>query len=146
MIIAVLDTNVLVSGFPARSGVPAMLIDAWRRGAFHLAVSEPILEELTETWRDRYWRLRISSSEGAEAIALLRTEAILAPITVEVTGVAAHPEDDLILATAVASKASYLVTGDRKLQAINTFQGVAILSLREFLARLAEPGEQEPSL
>lgn len=54
MIVAVLDTNVLVSGFPAPGGVPAMLIDAWRQGAFRLVISEPILEELAETWRDPY--------------------------------------------------------------------------------------------
>lgn len=50
MIVAVLDTNVLVSGFPAQRGVPAALIDLWRRGVYRLAVSEAILAELTETW------------------------------------------------------------------------------------------------
>ncbi len=54
MIVAVLDTNVLVSGFPARGGVPATLIAAWRQGAYTLVVSEPILEELAETWQDPY--------------------------------------------------------------------------------------------
>jgi len=67
----------------------------------------------------------------------------MTPLTVEVTGVATHPEDDLILATAVAGEASYLVTGDRKLRAVGAFQGVTILSPREFLARLAQAGEHE---
>ncbi|MCC7021329.1 MAG: hypothetical protein IT338_00795 [Thermomicrobiales bacterium] len=51
---------------------------------------------------------------------------------------ATHPEDDLILATAVACRASYLVTGDRKLRAVGAFRGVAILSPREFLTRLED--------
>jgi predicted nucleic acid-binding protein len=55
---------------------------------------------------------------------------------VEVSGVATHPEDDLILATAVAANATYLVTGDRKLRAVGNFRGVTILSPREFLATL----------
>lgn len=141
MIVAVLDTNVLVSGFPARGTVPAALIDAWRQGVFHLVISEPILEELIETWRDPYWRSRFSPTESAEAIALLRATAIVTPLTVEVMGVATHPEDDRILATAVSGSASYLVTGDRKLRAVGTFQGVTILSPREFLAHVANEAQ-----
>ena len=60
----------------------------------------------------------------------------MTPLTVEVTEVATHPEDDLILATAVASGAHYLVTGDRKLRTIQSYQGVTIVSPREFLALL----------
>lgn len=137
MIVAVLDTNVLVSAFPAFRGVPAALIDAWRQEAFDLVVSEHILTELSETWRDRYWRSRFSPAESAEAITLLRRAARVVPPTADVAGIATHPEDDLILATAVSAKASYLVTGDRRLRAVGDFQGVTILTPREFLALLA---------
>lgn len=141
MIVAVLDTNVLVSAFPAHGTVPALLIDAWRQGAYHLVVSEHILAELGETWRDPYWRARFSPTDSAAAITLLRSDAIMTALTVEVTGVATYPEDDLILATAVAGAATYLVTGDRKLRAVSTFEGVTILSPREFLERLSRRTE-----
>ena len=141
MIVAVLDTNVLVSAFPAHGTVPAVLIDAWRQGAYHLVVSEHILEELTETWQDPYWRARFTPSASVAAIALLRSAAIVTALTVEVAGVATHPEDDLILATAVAGAATYLVTGDRKLRAVGIFQDVTILSPREFLDRLSQIAE-----
>lgn len=137
MIVAVLDTNVLVSAFPAHGTVPAMLIDAWRQGAYHFVISEPILEELAETWSDPYWQARFAPTESVAAIALLRSTAIVTALTVEVTGVATHPEDDLILATAVAGAATHLVTGDRKLRAVGAFQGITILSPRAFLDRLA---------
>jgi predicted nucleic acid-binding protein len=63
-------------------------------------------------------------------------------ITVEVRGVATHPEDDLILATAISARADYLVTGDRQLQALGSYQGVQIVSPRQFLTILqaAEAG------
>ena len=138
MIVAVLDTNVLVSGFSAPAGVPGTLIDAWRQGAIQLVVSEPILAELAETWRDPYWEARFPPSERAAALELLRSEAIVTPITAQVSGVATHPEDDLILATAVAGGSSVLVTGDRKLQAIGTFRDVDIVSPRVFLIRLTQ--------
>jgi putative PIN family toxin of toxin-antitoxin system len=144
VIVAVLDTSVLVSAFPAQGTVPAMLIDAWRQGTYQLVVSEHILEELAETWRDPYWQARFSPTESAAALTLLRTTGILTPITVEVRGVASHPEDDLILATAVAGGALYLVTGDRKLRVVDSFQGVTIVSPREFLNLLAPAGKLEP--
>lgn len=74
---------------------------------------------------------------------MLRSAAIVTALTVEVTGVATHPEDDLILATAVAGDATYLVTGDCKLRAVGTFRGVSILSPREFLDQLSQIAEQE---
>jgi putative PIN family toxin of toxin-antitoxin system len=141
VIVAVLDTNVLVSGFPARGTVPALLIDAWRQEMFQLVVSEHILAELAETWRDPYWRARFSSAESADAIELLRTFAIVTPLSVAIAGVATHPEDDLILATAVAGGAAYLVTGDRKLRAIGAFQGISIRAPREFLTLIAHAEE-----
>lgn len=84
-----------------------------------------------------YWQARYSPAEAADAIALLRADAIVAPLTVQITGVATHPEDDLILATAVSSGAAYLVTGDRRLRAVGAFQGVTLLSPREFSELLA---------
>jgi hypothetical protein len=39
---ACLDVNVLVSGLPASSGVPAELIDRWLRREFELILSEDI--------------------------------------------------------------------------------------------------------
>jgi len=46
---------------------------------------------------------------------------------------ATHPEDDLILATAASARADYLVTGDRQLLALGTFEEIAIVTPRAFL-------------
>lgn len=54
-----------------------------------------------------------------------------------VAGVATHPEDDLVLATAISGSADYLVTGDRQLRQLGSFQGVVIVSPRTFLDLLA---------
>ena len=47
-------------------------------------------------------------------------------------------EDDLVLATAVAARADYLVTGDRYLLEIGAFRGIPIVTPRAFLDVLAE--------
>ncbi|MEZ5863927.1 MAG: hypothetical protein R3D25_07570 [Geminicoccaceae bacterium] len=44
------------------------------------------------------------------------------------------PKDDMIIATAVAASANYLVTGDRRhLLPIGTYAGIHIVTPRDFL-------------
>ena len=51
--------------------------------------------------------------------------------------VPADPKDDMVVATAVAAKAEYLVTGDRKhLLSLGTYEGIQIVTPREFLELL----------
>ena len=74
---------------------------------------------------------------------LLCRRATVSKIAVSVHGIATHPEDDLILATAVSAKADYLVTGDTKLQRLGTYEAVAILNPRRFLETLKHEVSEE---
>ena len=136
MIVAVLDTNVLASGFIGEekpNSIPGELVRRWRARAFTLVVSEHILAELADTFRYPYFTRRLSAGAIAEALDALRTDAILQPITIEIAGIASHPEDDTVLATALSAQAEYLVTGDRHLRDRGEYGGTRLLSPREFL-------------
>ena len=65
----------------------------------------------------------------------MRNEAVVTPIIVKVRGVATHPEDDLILATALSAKAAYLVTGDGPLlrKVGKSYQGINLVTPNDFL-------------
>jgi putative PIN family toxin of toxin-antitoxin system len=143
MIAAILDTNVLATGLVSRETSPSLLMNAWRAGLFHLIISEHILTELTRTLAKDYFSQRLARRNltPTQAIALLRDEAIETPITATVSGVATHPEDDFILATAISGKARYLVTGDKQLCKLGSFRGVTILSPADFLNILTAPYE-----
>jgi putative PIN family toxin of toxin-antitoxin system len=139
VIVVVLDTNVLASGFIGEDkpdSVPGELIRRWRGKTFTLVISEPILAELADTFADPYFTRRLSPTAIAEALAALRVDAVIQPLTVVVAGVASHPEDDLIVATALSARAPYLVTGDRRLRERGVYQGVQLLTPRQFLALL----------
>jgi putative PIN family toxin of toxin-antitoxin system len=90
-----------------------------------------------------YFRRYLSAAQSSRFLKLLRKRATVSQITVSVHGIATHPEDDLILATAVSAKADYLVTGDTKLQHVGTYQAVAILSPRRFLEILKHEVSEE---
>ena len=71
----------------------------------------------------------------ARYLAFVAQQSTFYPITVTVAGVATHPEDDLVLATALSAGADYLVTGDRRFRArVPHYQGVTLVSPAEFLA------------
>ena len=126
MIAAVLDTNVLASGiagFAHRASPPGQILRAWRHDLFELIVSEHILDELARTLQAPYFLRRLTHEQIAQVLVLLRSQGALTDITSQVHGVASHPEDDLILATAASAKADYLVTGDGKLQRLGGSRG-----------------------
>lgn len=130
----VLDTNTLASGALAFSGSPASsILDAWREAVFILVVSEDIIAELTNTLSKPYFAARLTPENTASFLELVATSATIVGVEGAVEGIATHPEDDRILECAVAASASFLVTGDKQLQAIETFHGVHILSPRAFL-------------
>jgi predicted nucleic acid-binding protein len=49
-------------------------------------------------------------------------------------------EDNRVLECAVEGGADLIVTGDRAMLRLGRFEGVAIVSLRDFLTRLESPG------
>lgn len=137
MIRATLDTNVLGPGLIGDTSASARLLQFWSDGAFILVASIHILEELERSFADPYFAARVPSDRAAELVQLVATNATVIEVSVEVQGVATHPEDDLVLATAVSGEASLLCTRDKQLLKLRTFQGIEILSPGEFLRRIA---------
>ncbi|MDQ3656136.1 MAG: putative toxin-antitoxin system toxin component, PIN family, partial [Chloroflexota bacterium] len=143
---AVLDTNVLASGFVGFANAeraPARLLHLWRAQRFELVISAEILTELLNTFADPYFHRRLTSEQIESAQFMLHNEATTASLTLQVDGVATHPEDDLVLALALSAGADYLVSGDKQLQRIGRHQGISVVSPRQFLA-LLEQDETTP--
>ena len=128
MIRVTLDTNVLGPGLIGDTGAAARLIQLWSDGAFILVVSIHILEELERSYTDPYFAARVTTERAAELVQMVRTDGTLVDPSVEVQGVATHPEDDKVLATALSGGASVLCTRDKQLLKLRAFQGIEILS------------------
>ena len=137
MIRVVLDANTLASAAVARpGGTLARLLDLWLARAFQVFLSPHIETELARTLEDRYFVRRLSQAQRAGFLALVRRRVTIVPITTPLPGLASHPEDDLVLATAESVGAEYLVTGDQPLLQLGHFRGTTILSPRAFVERL----------
>jgi putative PIN family toxin of toxin-antitoxin system len=137
---AVLDANVLVSGIvgiAVETSAPGELIRRWRRRELTIVTSNHILDEVERTLAKPYFASRISAAQANNAVQLLKRRAERTEITAVVNGVATHPEDDLVLATAISAKVRYLVSGDTQLQRLGRCRGVTIVNPARFAALLA---------
>jgi putative PIN family toxin of toxin-antitoxin system len=144
MIRATLDTNVLVSGvITSEQTINGQVIQAWRENKYSLILSKAILTEFSRTLSQPYFSARLTAAQIEATLHLFRSEATIVSPTVNVKGVATHPEDDLILATAMSGRAHYLVTRDEKLQKkVQEYKGVSIISPPVFLQRLREDAKK----
>lgn len=141
MLKVVLDTNVFVSSLLVLAGPPAQVLDAWRERRYLLVSSPAIMAEIQTTLN--YPRIRrkyaISDQDVAGLLTLLEQDALLVPGEAQVAGdVPQDPADEAVLACAVDAGADLIVSGDRHLLDLESYQGIPILAARAFLGWLAE--------
>ncbi|MBI3891253.1 MAG: putative toxin-antitoxin system toxin component, PIN family [Candidatus Wallbacteria bacterium] len=133
-----LDSKVVVSAFLVASGPSARILTGVRDGHLTWVLSPTILREVEKTLA----LPRISKRYGVDPGAVAFLIASLGELAVQVQGVvlverkSRDPKDDPILACAVDGNVEYLVTGDQDLLTLRPYEGIAILTPREFLAIL----------
>jgi len=134
----VIDTNLFVSALWTPTGAPAQLLQFWRDGTFLLVMSDMVLAELsTVLARKRFDQLRIIQPGAIEELLdLLQQKAYSPGEVVDVPAYERDPKDTMFLALALAGKADAIVSGDKDLLVLDSYEGIPILSARAFLELL----------
>jgi putative PIN family toxin of toxin-antitoxin system len=112
----VLDTNIVASGL-LWNGVPAQLVDAARADKIEIFTSRVLLAELTRTLcRAKFAKVITASGLPLDELMLSYTElaTLVIPQPIPAT-VLNDPDDDHVLACALAAKVDLIVSGDRDL-------------------------------
>ena len=139
----VLDSTVLVSAFLTPGGAADALVDYAKAGCFAYPLAEDILAEtarvLLETpcIRQRY---PYADADVHDYVQGLRQAALLVSDLPHLSGVVRDPNDDMILACAVAASASHVVTRDNDLLSPDTYEGITIVTPEAFLMLLRSAG------
>jgi putative PIN family toxin of toxin-antitoxin system len=123
------DTNVFISAL-VFGGLPGIFLDLALRRRFTLVTSMVILDELDEKLRGKF---AISERDALTIRAKLEGNADMADPNFELNAVPDDPDDNRILECAVAGKADFIVSGDRHLLRIESYDGITIVSVRRFL-------------
>ena len=142
---AVLDTTVLVSAFlkPVSGGVSFDLLRFAEQGSFDLCLSNDILEETARVLlREGRMRKRYAYPDSA-VVEFCRNVATLSTIVDNLpeVSIVRDPEDDMIIASAIAAEADYLVSRDKDLLVLAEHEGIKIVSPEEFLRALRDDGQ-----
>lgn len=135
----VLDTNIVVSSYIGALGAPARIVASWRGAAFVLVVSDSVLAEYQDALNyPRVGRRHgLTPDQVAVQIASIRENALLVTPESVPRVVPDDPDDDQVLACALAGQAEYIISGDHHLLNLREYSGIRILSPVAFLALLA---------
>ena len=123
----VIGTNVLVAGL-ATEGLCRDIVKR-RLPACELFTSRTLLAELAETLREKFGL----APDELPLLRIYEDEATVLKPPPPPKPVCRDADDDEVLATALAAQAEIILTGDRDLLTLKAFQGIKILSPRQFV-------------
>lgn len=131
MLKVVFDTNIYISAFITPNGRGEAAFQKAVDGSIKLFSSVPILTELARKLQDKFkWD---SDHVKAAVLHVAAVATVLKPV--ERISVVADEPDNRILECAVAGNADMVVTGDKHLLDLKTYEGVDIVTLAVFLER-----------
>ncbi len=129
---AVFDTGILLAALITSGTPPDLIYRAWRKKAFELVTSEWQFDELRRVSRYPKLRKYLKPAEAGTLVNGLRHQATVLQELPKVE-LSPDPDDNSILATAIAGGADYLVTGDKRdLLSLGKVEAVPIVAARAF--------------
>ena len=147
MKLVVVDTNVWISAFLNRTGFPARIKNAWVNGQFEIAISTPLLHEISEVLhrpriKDKY---DLTEDEITKFVELILRRAVLVVISGQLK-LCRDERDNIFLETAIVASAEYLISRDDDLKGDSDLigqmraRGVEVVTVSHFLEKLAAEG------
>jgi putative PIN family toxin of toxin-antitoxin system len=132
MVRVVVDTNILVSAL-IKGGKPRRLVLKLLE-EHTVILSRQMLAELADVLtRDKFV---VKTSQVDRFLAILVRKSKIVKPSSRFKIIKEDPDDDVVLNTAYAGKAEYLVTGDRHLLALKEFKRTKIVKVNQMLESL----------
>ena len=106
------------------------------RPRFLVVISEQMIEELERVLR--YPRVRtkynLKDEDIGLAVGAIKKFAIVLPDLIKLNVIKEDPDDNKVLACALAAQADYIVSGDNHLLDLGVFENIPIVTVKGFIA------------
>jgi uncharacterized protein len=135
---AVIDNNLFVSGL-LWPGKPGRLLAAVADGHIRIFVTQELLSELRDVLQREKFATRLALKQWTPESALATAHAtarIVQPARIPAPPSLRDPDDLPVLACAVAAGVDAIITGDKDLLSLKSFEGIPIIDAAEALKRL----------
>lgn len=133
----VADTNIVVSGLLWR-GNPRRILDAARAGDIQLFTAPVLLTELEDVLSREKFAARLATVGITPHDLVLGYSAlayVIEPAELEHV-ILADPDDDAVLACAVAARGDVIVSGDRHLLDLKKYLDIRIVAAAELVVEI----------
>jgi len=140
----VCDTNVLISGVLFR-GNPRQILRLTSQGRLENCISPAILQEVEDVLRRQ--KFHLSSTQISAILELFQQTFTLVVPNQRVSVVTQDPDDNVVLEAALAAGATHIVSGDRHLLDLGSWNQLRIVSPTQLLESIAGQGgvPEDPS-
>ena len=133
----VLDTNILVSAALRNGSVPHLALLKARAESWLLACDETV-SEFREVLLGKKFDGAVDRGLREEVVQEYERLCILIPIPTPIRA-CRDPKDDMVFECAILAGASLIVAGDKDLLAVEIYEGIRVLTPRDFLRQLESP-------
>jgi putative PIN family toxin of toxin-antitoxin system len=134
----VLDNNILVSAL-IWQGLPRRVLDEGLEAGWQFYTSGSLMAELERVLQYPHLARAIVKKRQTPdgMLSLVRDVLHEVQVTPLIQPVCRDPDDDAVLACALAAQADLIVSGDQDLLVLQAFEGIQIVTAAQALERLA---------
>ena len=126
----VIDTNIYISAI-FWGGKPRSVVDLGRNGQVSIFTSSQIEKEINKKLKTKFG---LSDEEVAQILFDFSTFTLPIKTSRKITVIDDDPDDDKFIECAVASRAGFIVSGDKHLLNLKEYKGIKIMKAADFLS------------
>jgi len=125
----VIDTNIYISSI-FWGGKPREIVDLGRSGKVLIFTSSEIEKELEQKLKTKFG---LPDAETDQILLDFSTFTVPVKVSRRIRVVGDDPDDDKFIECAVASRAGFIVSGDKHLLDLKEYDGITIMKSADFL-------------